>query len=116
MGMLAEKQSRIEEIKSIIMPALRHFDCKNITSEIQHRLLSASDIAFSDSILLEKFEVWNEEKDDEVFLFHINRYFDNIGRQPLSSADRDLTARRQHTESLPLSITATAGRCPTPRQ
>ena len=81
------------------MPALQHFDCKAITSEIKHRLLSAADIAFSDTLILEKFEIWNAEKDDEIFLFHINRYFDNLARKPLDPSDRDLTSTREQTEA-----------------
>lgn len=99
MGMLAEKQSHFELVKDTIMPALQHFDCKTVTSEIKHRLLSAADIAFSDTLIFEKFEIWNAEKDDEVFLFHINRYFDNLSRKPLDLTDRDLTSKREQTEA-----------------
>ena len=72
---------------------LEYFD-KILKDNNQIQKLSiAADIAVSDRLLFEKFEMWIRERDDEVFLFHIDRFFEKKDLQPLSASEQDLTKR-----------------------
>ena len=97
--MAAEKQNHFDIVKITVTPALQHFDKPTVATDLKQRLLSAADIACSNSLLFEKFEMWNAEKDDDIFLFHINRFFDNIDRKSLTVSERDLTSQRENVEA-----------------
>jgi hypothetical protein len=98
MGMLAEKTSHFDVVKAAVTPALKYFDNSKINDQTKKQISDAADIAFSDELLLEKFQMWNSEKDDEFFLFHISRFFENQHIKPLSKSEQDLTAQRGHIE------------------
>ncbi len=99
MGTLLKRTDRFEHIQSIIRPVLKHFDRATLKQKLIHDLASAADLAFSDELLLEKFEMWNEQKDDEVFLFHIERYFAKRDQRALPPEEQDQTAHRESIEA-----------------
>lgn len=73
--------------RNIINLVLEYFDKQS------QKIIEAADYAINDKLLFEKFELWIQERDDEVFLFHINRFFEKKDLQPLSPSERDLTKR-----------------------
>ena len=99
MGLLAEKTNHYDEVKRIITPVLHHFDQVGVGAEVKRSISAAVDIAFSDELLLEKFQLWNDEKDDDVFLYHIKRFFEKQHQHPLSAMEQDLTSRRAEVET-----------------
>ncbi len=99
MGLLAEKQNDLENVRAVIVPALNHFDTLKIEDSIKNQIATAADSAFGNPILLEKFQLWNNEQDDEIFLFHINRFFELQHRVPLKPAVQNQTAQRESIES-----------------
>ena len=99
MGMLLKHVDHFEHVRKIVGPVLKHFDRLSLKKDLARDLASAADLAFSDELLLEKFEMWIEQKDDEVFLFHIGRYFAKRDQKPLPADGRDLTASRKQVES-----------------
>ncbi len=99
MGTLSKRTDRFDHIQSVIGPVLKHFDRVTIKKKLIHDLASAADLAFSDELLLEKFEMWNEQKDDEVFLFHIERYFEKRNQRALPPEEQDQSAHRESVEA-----------------
>ena len=99
MGTLLKHASRFEHIRDIVGPVLKHFDRLSLKKELVRELAHAADLAFSDELLLEKFEAWHDQKDDEVLLFHIGRYFAKRDQKPLAVTEQDQTANRKEIES-----------------
>lgn len=98
MSPLATKISHIDSVRQIIIPVLNHFTHKNLEPKVESELSLAADYVFSDELLLQKFQLWNEEHDDEVFLYHIHRFFEKKDEKPLAPAVRDVTAAKAETE------------------
>lgn len=105
MGTLATRMSHIDSVRDVIKPALGHFSRQSLSKEIERSLALAADLAFSDEILFEKFQMWNLERDDETFLFHINRFFEKRDQKPLSNSERDLTSQRESAETAIKEVT-----------
>jgi hypothetical protein len=99
MGTLSKRTDRFAHIQSVVSPVLKHFDRVTLKKKLIHDLAQAADLAFSDDLLLEKFELWNEEKDDDVFLFHIERYFAKRGQKSLPDEEQDQTHHRERLEA-----------------
>jgi hypothetical protein len=97
MGMLSKKTAHFEHIQNAVSPVLRHFDRVGLKKNLINDLASAADLAFSDELLLEKFEIWNEQKDDDIFLFHIEQYFAKRHLRP--SKEQDQTDHRETIEA-----------------
>lgn len=95
MGTLAARVSHIDYISAIIKPTLHYFSKKELTKKMEKRLALAAELAFSDQLLFEKFLLWTQERDDDVFLFHINRFFEKRNQQPLSPAEKNLTSQKR---------------------
>ena len=99
MGTLAFHAAQISKKKDSIYEALVHFDLAlEEGSEEKAKLASAADFAFTDDLLLEKFNHWLEDRDDEVLLFHVNRFFEKRHLKQLSESERDLTRDRDAVE------------------
>ena len=99
MGILSKHTDRFSHIQSIIRPALKHFDRVTLKKKLVGDLANAADLAFSDEFLLEKFEMWNEQKNDDVFLFHIERYFAKRGQKALPIEEQDQSGHRKQVEA-----------------
>jgi hypothetical protein len=99
MGKLATRMSYIDSVRDSIRPVLDHFVKLSLSKELDRSLSLAADLAFSDDLLLEKFQMWNHEHDDETFLFHINRFFEKKDQKPLLASEQDLTAKRDQIEA-----------------
>ncbi len=99
MGTLAARISHIDSVRNAIKPALDHFARLSLSSDIERSLALAVDLAFSDELLFEKFQMWNDEHDDEVLLFHIKRFFEKRNQKPLLASEQDLTVQRKEVES-----------------
>lgn len=97
--MLAERQIHFDQVTAVISPVLKYFDNSKVADSTKQQIAAAADISFSDSILLEKFKMWSEEHDDESFIFHIERFFQNQHNKPLSFMERDLTPQREQVEA-----------------
>jgi DNA-binding XRE family transcriptional regulator len=98
MGALAKQVQQIDSVKSVIARALAHLDSLGLKKDQIEKVASAADLAFSDRLLFEKFELWDEEQDDEALLFHIGRYFEKKDQAPLPREQRDQTRRREAVE------------------
>lgn len=98
MSPLATKISHIDSVRAVILPVLNHFARKNLDSIIESELSYAVDYVFKDDLLFQKFQMWNEDHDDEVFLFHIHRFFEKNEKQPLSPSLADATLNRVQAE------------------
>ena len=96
MGMLAQHTDHFDNVTKTVKAALLHFD-NRLGDQDAAMLRKASDYAFSDEILFEKFLFWQNEKDDEAFMYHIRRFLDNHGKAALP--DRNQTHRRHHIET-----------------
>lgn len=99
MGMLANHLHRLEELRLAIRAVLSHFDRQNLDLKDSEQRRMASDLAFSDEMLFEKFRLWIEERQDDVLLFHIRRFFDKASMPRVPREDRDQSARRDANES-----------------
>lgn len=99
MGLLAKRLNHLEEVTATISSVLAHFDTQELDDDLIKALQDAADLAFTDELLLEKFSLWNELRDDEVFLFHIRRFFEKRNRAPLTLSQRDHTFRRDEIEA-----------------
>ncbi len=99
MGTLATRISHIDSVRNAIKPVLDHFAKLSLSKEVEQSLVLAADLAFSDELLFEKFQMWNAEHDDETFLFHIKRFFEKRDQKTLAANEQDLTARREQVES-----------------
>lgn len=99
MGTLAMRIRHIDTVSNAIKAALAHFAERSLPEKTETRLALAADLAFSDELLFEKFQMWTQERDDEVFLFHIDRFFEKRGQTALAPAERDLTPRRAFVEA-----------------
>jgi hypothetical protein len=98
MGALAKQLSHIDQVKDIISLALSHFDSMGLDAKRVEQFSVAADLAFSDLLLFEKFEIWNEERDDKALLYHVDRFFEKRSKTPLSVAERDLSSHREQIE------------------
>lgn len=98
MGTLAMHANQIHSVAGTIKLVLEHFD-KVLKGEQAQKVQAAADLAFSDKLLFEKFEMWGHERDDETFLFHVNRFFEKKDQKPLLASEQDLTAQREQVES-----------------
>ncbi len=98
MGSLAMHANQIHSVAGTIKLVLEHFD-KVLKGEQVQKVSAAADLAFSDKLLFEKFEMWIHEHDDETFLFHVNRFFEKKDRKSLLASEQDLTAQRDQVES-----------------
>lgn len=98
MGLLANHVGHFDEIKKIISTALYYFDRKDLQPEEIESLRMASDLAFSDEILLEKFRMWYAERDDEILMFHIRRFFSKKREPVLPESERNQSHRRVEIE------------------
>ncbi len=99
MGNLATRISHIDSVRNTIKAVLDHFSKLSLSKKVENQLAIAADLAFSDELLFEKFQMWIAEQDDETLLFHINRFFEKREQKSLSPAERDLTASRQQVEA-----------------
>jgi hypothetical protein len=99
MGTLATRISHIDTVRDTIKPVLDHFARLSLSKDIEQSLALAADLAFSDELLFEKFQMWYTERDDETFLFHINRFFQKRDQKPLATTERDLTQQRELVET-----------------
>lgn len=98
MGTLAMHANQIHSVAGTIKLVLEYFD-KVLKGDQAQKVSAAADLAFSDKLLFEKFEMWTQEHDDETFLFHINRFFEKKDQKPLRASEQDLTAKRNEVES-----------------
>lgn len=98
MGSLAMHANQIHSVAGTIKLVLEHFD-KVLKGDQAQKVSAAADLAFSDKLLFEKFEMWTQEHDDETFLFHINRFFEKKDQKPLLASEQDLTSQRHQNES-----------------
>ena len=98
MGSLAMHANQINSVAGTIKLALEHFD-QVLKGEQARQVSAAADLAFSDKLLFEKFEMWTQERDDETFLFHITRFFEKKNQKPLLASEQDLTTQRTQIES-----------------
>lgn len=99
MSTLATRMSHIDSVRNTIKPVLDHFVKLSLPKHIEQSLVLAADLAFSDDLLFEKFQMWNAEQDDETLLFHIRRFFEKRDQKPLTDDEKDLTSQRQQVES-----------------
>lgn len=99
MGTLATQITHFDFVAKTIRPVLQHFDKASLKRETAKMISTAAELALSDELLLEKFQMWNEERDDETFLFHVDRFFKKRARKPLSASERDLTTQREQVET-----------------
>lgn len=99
MGTLNSHINRIDEVSGIVSPVLAHFSKLSLSKEIETQITHAADLAFSDPLLLEKFEMWINEKEDDVFLFHIDRFFEKLREKTFSKEEQNLTAFRDEVET-----------------
>lgn len=99
MSTLATRMSHIDSVRNTIKPVLDHFAKLSLPKHIEQSLVLAADLAFSDELLFEKFQMWNAEQDDETLLFHINRFFEKRDQKSLTADEKDLTSQRQQVES-----------------
>lgn len=99
MGTLATRMNHIDSVRNTIKPALDHFAKLSLPKNIEQSLALAADLAFSDELLFEKFQMWNDERDDETLLFHVNRFFEKKDQKPLLASEQDMTAQRQQVET-----------------
>src|SRR5262249_55240647 len=99
MGVLVKQIGWIEHVKTVIEAVLSHFDSKGLNADLLTKMSAASDLAFSDRLLFEKFESWVEDHYDESFLFHINRFFEKRNQKPLDVRNRDLSLKREEIEN-----------------
>lgn len=97
MGILKEKESAIEQKSLVIKGVLAYFSSKEqeFTKDQIEKISAASDHAFTDDILYEEFVNWTNGKDDEVFLFLIQDYWESYKKPALDPAERDLTGQDQ---------------------
>lgn len=98
MGSLAARIHQIAATKNVVTSVLRHFDAKLSATEAE-KVSLAADIAFSDPLLFEKFLLWHETKDDSIFLYHVNRFFEDRESASLSESELNLTKQRKQIES-----------------
>lgn len=98
MGSLAMHANQIHAVAGTIKLVLEHFD-KVLKGDQAQKVSAAADLAFSDKLLFEKFEMWTHEHDDETFLFHVNRFFEKKDQKALLASEQDLTAQRDQVES-----------------
>ena len=98
MGSLALHLNQINSVAGTIKLVLEHFD-QVLKDEQARQVSTAADLAFSDKLLFEKFEIWAQERDDETFLFHVNRFFEKKRQKPLLASEQDLTNQRLQIES-----------------
>lgn len=98
MGTLATRMSHIDSVRDAIKPVLDHFAKQSLSREIESHLAIAAELAFSDELLFEKFQMWITERDDQTLLFHINRFFEKRDLKPLATLERDLTSKREPVE------------------
>ena len=82
MGALASQLNSIEHTNIVIKDALSHLDKKELEPSMVNMLSAAADLAFSDKLLFEKFENWQEDHNDETFLFHVKRFFEKRNQPP----------------------------------
>lgn len=99
MGSLATRMSYFDFVSKTIRPVLEHFDKVSLKGDTAKRISAAADLAFSDGLLFEKFQMWAQERDDETFLFHIQRYFEKKDQRSLLTSEQDLTASREQVET-----------------
>lgn len=99
MGKLAKHIDEIQHAQDVLRPVLEHFDTRKLNQELIDSIKIAADLAFSDALLFEKFEMWNEQRDDDVLLFHIKRFFEKKDRKPISEKERNLSSRREEIET-----------------
>lgn len=99
MGTLATRIDHIDSVGTIIKVVLTHFSKQTLPKNVELNLAIAADLAFSDNLLYEKFQIWHEEHDDEVLLFHIKRFFEKKDQRFLSKSELDLTSKREEIES-----------------
>ena len=74
MGLLLDTANRHYEIHQTVGLALCHFDKIGLNAKDSRNMVIAAGLAFSDEIILEKFTMWAIEREDEVLLFHVNRF------------------------------------------
>lgn len=98
MGTLATRIDHIDLVGNTIKSVLNHFSKQSLSKEVEDSLSVAADLAFSNELLFEKFQMWMTENDDETLLFHIKRFFEKRDQKPFSTEERDLTAQRQQIE------------------
>lgn len=99
MGALSKQLNQIDHVKNVISHVFYHFDRIRLDERKIRLLSAAADLAFSDSLLFEKFEIWDEEHDDDAFLFHIEKFFEKLNHRPLKIEERDLTSQRERIET-----------------
>ena len=99
MGVLAQRIDQIDSVRKTLKSVLNHFVKMSLSKEAEEQLSLAANLAFSDELLFEKFQMWSEDRDDETLLYHIDRYFKKIKQKPLLSSERNLTSQRKQTET-----------------
>lgn len=99
MGTLATKVHHFDIAGKAIRPVLEYFDQVSLRTDMAQMISLAADLAFGDDLLLEKFQMWNDERDDETFLYHINRFFEKRNQKPLPNSEQDLTSQRELIEA-----------------
>ena len=99
MGTLALQAQQISKKKDSIYEALVHFDSAlEDDSDLKAKLAAAAEFAFTDDLLSEKFNHWLEDRDDEVLLFHVNKFFEKRHLRQIPESERDLTKDRASIE------------------
>lgn len=98
MGVLKIKEENLDKKTSTIKAVLEHFDRleKKYENSILEQISAASDNAFGDEILFEEFENWTINKDDDVFIYLINHYWENLKKSALPN-NGDITG---HVEKI----------------
>jgi DNA-binding transcriptional regulator YiaG len=99
MGLLANHLDQQNQVRQTIRLALSHFDRINLSPADSELLSAAANRAYSDELLLEKFRLWAEEREDDVLLFHVKRFFEQESIPRLAREERDQTHRRETIES-----------------
>ncbi len=99
MGTLATRISHIDSVRDIIKHVLSHFAQQSLSKEVENHLSVAADLAFSDELLFEKFQIWDAERDDETLLYHIKQFFEKRDQKPLTAEESDLTSQRRQVEA-----------------
>lgn len=99
MGLLAKHLDQQDQVRQTIHLVLSHFDLINLNPADSEMLSAAADRAYSDELLLEKFRLWANEREDDVLLFHVKRFFEQESVPKLSRDERDQTHRRDSIES-----------------
>jgi hypothetical protein len=99
MGLLAKHLDQQDQVRQTIHLVLSYFDRIHLSPADLEMLSAAADRAYSDELLLEKFRLWDNEREDDVFLFHVKRFFEKESVPKLSRNERDRTHRSDSIES-----------------